>query len=99
MVPGHACGQGEIIAGRLAPVLSSDEEVEALAHAVRRRGTPIEAHLKIDTGMSRLGVPVMRTGEIALACARGGIRVVGLMTHFACADSDDPADPESMTRK
>ncbi|CAN5867985.1 hypothetical protein BH11MYX2_BH11MYX2_30540 [soil metagenome] len=31
--------------------------------------------------------------------ANNGISIVGLMPHFACADSDDPEDPQSMTRE
>jgi alanine racemase len=48
--------------------------------------------------MGRLGVPPGEAAELAVEAARAGISIVGLMTHFACADSDDPADPVSMTR-
>ena len=98
MGPSQLGGEDEIVAHGLVPVIAADDEVEALAHVVARRGAPIEAHLKVDTGMSRLGVPVARAVQVAQACANAGIRVVGLMTHFACADDDDPADPRSMTR-
>jgi alanine racemase len=98
MGPSQLGGEGEIVARGLTPVLSDEDEIGALAHTVRRNGGSIDAHLKVDTGMGRLGVAVERTPELATACARAGIRVVGLMTHFACADLDDPADPHSMTR-
>jgi alanine racemase len=49
--------------------------------------------------MGRLGVPVERAGELAASAANNGIRLVGLMTHFANADIDDPADPDSLTRE
>jgi alanine racemase len=98
MGPSQLGGEDEIVAHRLVPVVASDDEVDALAHVAARRGQRIDAHLKVDTGMSRLGVPVARAGEVALACERAGIRVVGLMTHFACADDDDPGDARSMTR-
>ncbi len=64
-------------------------------------GSSIAVHLKVDTGMGRLGI---QPAELEAACARlvrGDtpipIEVVGLMTHFACADTDDPADPDCMT--
>nr|HEX4312766.1 alanine racemase [Kofleriaceae bacterium] len=98
MGPSQFGGEEEIVAAGLTPVVASEEDLGALAHVVARRGGPVDAHLKVDTGMNRLGVPMDRAGELAREAGRGGIRVVGLMTHFACADSDDPSDPQSMTR-
>ena len=86
-----------MVAALLTPVIECDDELAALA-GVARRGGGLEAHLKVDTGMGRLGVPLPRAGELASDAARAGIRIVGLMTHFACAETDDPADPASMTR-
>ena len=98
MGPSQVGGEEEIVAADLTPVVASEEDLGALAHVVHRRGAPVDAHLKVDTGMNRLGVAVERAGELAAEAGRGGIRIVGLMTHFACADTDDPADPDSMTR-
>jgi len=98
MGPSQHGGEDEIIRANLLPVIASFEDLAALADAVKRHGQPIDAHLKIDTGMGRLGVEIEAAAELARDAARSGIRVVGLMTHFACADSDDPADPNSMTR-
>jgi alanine racemase len=98
MGPSQHGGEDEMIDATLTPVIASDDDVAALGDAIRRKGGVIEAHLKIDTGMGRLGVPVERAGEVARDAANAGLRVVGLMTHFACADSDDPADKHSMTR-
>jgi alanine racemase len=101
MGPSLVGGEDEMVAAKLTPVVSSPEELVALAYVARARGTAeprIEAHLKIDTGMGRLGIAIERAPELAIEAARSGIAIVGLMTHFACADSDDPADPDSMTR-
>jgi len=95
MGPSQVGGEAEIVAAGLTPVLSSREELAAFAHVARG---PVDAHLKIDTGMGRLGVAVEDAPELAVEAARTGIRIVGLMTHFASADTDDPADPDSMTR-
>jgi alanine racemase len=99
MGPSQVGGEDEIVAAGLTPVVASEEDLGALAHVVAKRGGPVDVHLKVDTGMNRLGVAVERTGELTAEAARSGIRVVGLMTHFACADSDDPADVDSMTRR
>src|SRR5450755_4686037 len=98
MGPSQVGGEEDMVAARLTPVISSDEELEALAHVTRTRGA-VEAHLKIDTGMGRLGVAVERAAELAVEAGRNGITIVGLMTHFACADTDDPNDSDSMTRR
>jgi len=98
MGPSQHGGEDDMIAANLTPVIGTAEDLAPLADVARRRG-PIEAHLKVDTGMGRLGIPSGDAGELATRAARDGIRLVGLMTHFACADSDDPADPDSQTRQ
>ncbi len=104
MGPSQVGGEEEMVEARLTAVISSHEELAALAHVTRARahshgGAAIEAHLKVDTGMGRLGVAAERAPELAVEASRNGIAITGLMTHFACADSDDPADPDSMTRR
>ncbi len=98
MGPSQVGGEDDEVMGRLTPVISSDEELEALVDVARRRSVAVEAHLKVDTGMGRLGVSVERAAELAVVAGRNGVRIVGLMTHFANADSDDATDPSSMTR-
>lgn len=99
MGPSQHGGEDEMVMAGLTPVIGSPEDLDALAAIAQRRQRSLEAHLKVDTGMGRLGVPVDRAAELAVMAANNGIQVVGLMTHFACADSDDPADPHSMTRE
>jgi len=98
MGPSQVGGEDEMVAAGLTAVISSDEELAALAHVAGTRRDPIEAHLKVDTGMGRLGVPVERAAELAATAGNNGIRIVGLLTHLANADTDEPDDPASMTR-
>jgi alanine racemase len=98
MGPSQVGGEDEMVAADLTPVISSPEELHALGHVARQRTEPIEAHLKVDTGMGRLGVAVERAPELVRQATRSGIRIVGLMTHFANADTDDTGDATSMTR-
>lgn len=73
-----------LIEHRITPVIVSERHGLALAEAARRIGKRLPAHLKIDTGMGRLGVPweeaVAIHGRLAAA---GGLDVRGICTHFA----------------
>ena len=98
MGPSQHGGEDDMVMAGLTPVIASAEELAALAAVARRRGRTIDAHLKVDTGMGRLGAAEAEAPGIAAEAGRAGIAIIGLMTHFACADTDDPADPDSMTR-
>jgi alanine racemase len=72
------------------------EDAEMLSGAARARGAAVAVHLKVDSGMGRLGlVPDPRSaGAIPSAVARAaalaklpGVRLEGVFTHFAAADS------------
>jgi alanine racemase len=84
---------GELFRHDLTPVVHEPGQIEALAEEVRYCGSePIRAHLKIDTGMARLGVLPRDVPKMAEAFRRyPEVRLEGLMTHFACADSGDEA--------
>jgi alanine racemase len=80
----------ELLAHHLTPVLYDVGQVEALAAEVRfRRVEAVPVHLKVDTGMGRLGVSAKDLPRVAAALRKHPeLRLDGLMTHFACADSD-----------
>ncbi|MBE3590162.1 MAG: alanine racemase [Firmicutes bacterium] len=69
------------------------EEARELARLARETGRPARVHLKVDTGMGRLGVPPDERGLAAAeALAREPLVLwEGTFTHFACADEEDPA--------
>src|SRR6478735_8004422 len=75
----------------LTPVLVDRGQVEALGKAAAAGGTRASVHVKLDTGMSRLGV---RPDEwpAFLDALRGAtaLGLTGVMTHFARADDPDP---------
>jgi alanine racemase len=96
--PSQHGGEDDMVMAGLTPVIGSAEDLAALSAVARRRGRTIDAHLKVDTGMGRLGVTEADAPRLAAEAGHAGIAVVGLMTHFACADTDAPDDPGSMTR-
>ncbi|MCG8557427.1 MAG: alanine racemase [Proteobacteria bacterium] len=80
----------EVLAADLTPVVFDLDQVAAFASAAQ--GRPVGVHLKVDTGMSRLGVPLPELEGFLTALERWpSVRLVGLMTHLACADSDHEA--------
>jgi alanine racemase len=80
----------ELLRQQLTPVLSRIDQIEALAEEVRERGgAAFGVHVKIDTGMARLGVPFNQLGDFAAALLRRPeLRLDAVMTHFASAESD-----------
>jgi alanine racemase len=77
----------DIIAAGLTPVLydlGEASKFEAVA-----AGRPVDVHLKVDTGMGRLGVPLAELTEFLRALRSfPSIRIAGLMTHLSTADAD-----------
>lgn len=71
----------------------SPEMVAALADAVRRRGAPsIHVHLKVDTGMRRVGVEPGEVLGLAKAIVENPrLELEGVLTHFPVAD--EPGNP------
>ena len=75
----------------LAATVSSAEEVRRFDAVGRTAGKPVAVHLKIDTGMGRLGVWHAHARELhAQILAASGLRLAGVFTHFSSAD-EDPA--------
>jgi alanine racemase len=72
---------------RLVPVVYRLEMVEALDRAARERDVIADVHIKIDTGMGRLGVRFDELAEFVRTLKNfQNVRVDGVMTHFAAAD-------------
>ena len=76
----------------LTPTIVSLESFEALAALGRRLGRRLRCHVKLDTGMTRLGILWNEAAAFAQRLREGApIEVEGVLTHLAC--SDDPAVP------
>jgi alanine racemase len=79
---------GAIAEAELAAVLASGADVVAWSTAfVERLPAGTRVHIKLDTGMGRLGTrDPLEAARVAEAAAVRGCTVAGLMTHFATAD-------------
>ncbi|HEX8422638.1 MAG TPA: alanine racemase, partial [Pyrinomonadaceae bacterium] len=90
-----------LVRHRLTPVVYRLDMAEAFDGAARREGVVADVHVKIDTGMGRLGVRHEAAAEFARAIKNlVNLRVDGLMTHFAAADdaAHDPFTEEQLAR-
>lgn len=68
------------------PTIHNREFYDSLANYVSKSGMTVHVHLKVDTGMGRLGMTEQEAAEI-IQNPIPGIRIQGLFTHFACADT------------
>jgi alanine racemase len=76
----------------LTAVVSSLHTWNATLQAARHIDAPLPVHVKVDTGMSRLGFsPDTFADSVARLQDPGRIVVEGAMTHLACADEDEAA--------
>lgn len=73
----------------LMPTLSSVEEAEFLDQMAQERNTDLKVHLKIDTGMGRLGVWHEEADSLFRAVRDSQrLKLDGIYTHFAHAETD-----------
>ncbi|MDB6169343.1 MAG: alanine racemase [Verrucomicrobia bacterium] len=83
----------------LAATISTADEVRRFAAVGKASGKPVSVHLKIDTGMGRLGVWHEQAPELFGAIgASPHLRLAGVFTHFASPD-DDVAFTEEQRRR
>lgn len=74
----------------LTPSVVSDQTALALARVAGERGIETPVHLKVDTGLSRYGLPRSEAADLGRWLHDlAGIQVEGLFTHFASADEED----------
>lgn len=94
----------ELIRYRITQTVSAWSKAEAYSAAAVSCGGTLKVHIKVDTGMSRLGFLVRGehfeggVAAIARSCALPNLDAEGIFTHFAAADEDGP-DCEAYTRQ
>lgn len=83
-----------VVRNRLTQTVFDAGTIDALSQAACRLGVPAQVHVKLDTGMSRIGVrSAADAARLALAAdAAPGVQLTGAFTHFATADEPDATD-------
>ena len=83
----------EIIENKLCPLVSDCEFIKMLDEAASAAGIRLPVHLKIDTGMGRMGCSVQETPVLAhMIASSAALDYAGTATHLAVSDSADPGD-------
>lgn len=86
----------------ITQTLFSEEYALQLAQEAARAGCTVDCHVKIDTGMSRLGFEAENPGTVPLIenlAAESRLHLTGIFTHFAVADEDTEVSREFTERQ
>ena len=85
-----AGSEKEALEAGLTPSVYSEAGLEGLAEAAHATGRPVGAHVKLDTGMHRVGLwPPEEAPAFARRVLDAGIELDGVWTHFADSERDD----------
>jgi alanine racemase len=77
----------DLLEYRLTPSVSSTARLDTYAECARRHQRAIDFHLKVDTGLGRLGVPLDRLPAFLERYQElEGLRMSGAFTHLASAE-------------
>lgn len=92
----------QLCANNISQTVFSLDYARQLSDEAEKAGLAVNCHIKLDTGMSRLGFLCdeahfdRSVEEIAEAVALPGLACSGIFTHFACADEKNP-DSDAFT--
>ena len=90
----------EVVENDLAQTLATEEMARSLSAAASAAGREIAVHIKVDTGMGRLGVrPHEALAFARLAAGLPGLRIDGVYSHLATADHDDTTYAREQARR
>lgn len=83
----------DLIRQDIRPAVFREDTIDELSACARRLGKSVKVHVKVDTGMTRVGI---RPDESGLAFVdkvlhAQGVELEGMFTHFARADERDKA--------
>jgi alanine racemase len=79
----------QIFRFRLTPVVFKKDSLRILSREAERRKTRVKVHLKVDTGMGRLGVPLNLWYDFLREVTRfPRIETEGILSHFAMTDEE-----------
>jgi alanine racemase len=87
---------GEAMEHALTPVVATPRTLAGALAAARLSPEPLRVHLKLDTGMSRLGLTPPEAVDAARRVVEGGLVLDGVMTHLSSADESQDVSVKQM---
>lgn len=91
----------ELAAYDIRPAIFQLEKARQLSEAAGRMGKTVSIHIKIDTGMNRIGMPAEEASvqEIVQIAALPHINIEGIFTHMATADEMDKSKAQTQAER
>ncbi|MCA5892621.1 alanine racemase [Isoptericola sp. NEAU-Y5] len=87
-----------LVSAQVDVAVAAPWALDEVAAGARAAGEPARVHLKVDTGLGRSGIMPADLPDVVRRAAAyeadGVLRVVGVMSHLACAD--EPGHPSIM---
>ena len=85
--------QDELVRQQITQTVMSSTALASIRAAAERVGEVAKVHLKVDTGLGRLGVPVEQASGLIRAIEQlADVELTGIYTHFATADDEDKTE-------
>lgn len=83
-----------LVEEEIRPAVFREDSIKQLAEAAKKVGKKAKVHIKVDTGMSRIGITPDEKGLefVKQLMAYEEIEIEGIFTHFAKADEADKTD-------
>lgn len=91
----------EVIANDLTQTVFQYDMAKAMDEEAKRQGKTCKVHIKLDTGMGRIGFKPSKESidEIVRMQELTNIDIEGIFTHFACADSKDKTSADEQLKE
>ena len=91
----------KLVVDEVRPALFREDQARQFSEAATKVGKTVKVHIKVDTGMSRIGISPDETGIDFIKMVMGlpNVEVEGIFTHFSRADeADKTAADEQLSR-
>ena len=85
--------QDELVWQEITQTVMSKSALDSIQSAAKRLGKKARVHLKVDTGMGRMGIPARQAPDLIKAIqACPDVELTGIYTHFATADEAERSE-------